>query len=135
MLPVLKQAVGPCFAIPNGLESKHEMQTDPQAVRDAIREGTTTGACTPRLATVPRLPTRGTRLTKPEEACLTDRLAAGDELRRDGHRLLQVGALLFLLGPLIGLAVPRLAVPRLAFPVFDGQDSSAREAGAGAKRG
>jgi len=36
-----------------------------------------------------------------------------DRLRRDGHRLLQVGALLFLFGLLVGLAVPRFAVPRL----------------------
>jgi hydroxylaminobenzene mutase len=36
-----------------------------------------------------------------------------DGLRRDGHRLLRVGALLFLLGLLVGLAVPRFAVPRL----------------------
>jgi hydroxylaminobenzene mutase len=34
-------------------------------------------------------------------------------LERDGHRLLQLGALLFLLGLLVGLAVPRFAVPRL----------------------
>ena len=34
-------------------------------------------------------------------------------LRRDGHRLLQVGGLLFLLGLLVGLAVPRFTVPRL----------------------
>ncbi len=33
---------------------------------------------------------------------------------RDGHRLLQAGALLFLLGLLVGLGVPRFAVPRLA---------------------
>lgn len=37
-----------------------------------------------------------------------------DGLRRDGHRLLQVGALLFLLGLLMGLGVPRFTVPRLA---------------------
>jgi (hydroxyamino)benzene mutase len=35
-------------------------------------------------------------------------------LSRDGHRLQQVGALLFLLGLLVGLGVPRFAVPRLA---------------------
>jgi len=34
--------------------------------------------------------------------------------RRDGHRLLQVGGLLFLLGLLVGLGVPRFTVPRLA---------------------
>jgi hydroxylaminobenzene mutase len=33
--------------------------------------------------------------------------------RRDGHRLLQVGGLLFFLGLLVGLAVPRFTVPRL----------------------
>jgi hydroxylaminobenzene mutase len=32
---------------------------------------------------------------------------------REGHRLLQVGMLLFLLALLVGLAVPRFAVPRL----------------------
>jgi len=32
----------------------------------------------------------------------------------EGHRLLQVGALLFLLALLVGLGVPRFAVPRLA---------------------
>src|SRR5262245_12527772 len=35
-------------------------------------------------------------------------------LHRDGHRLLQVGALLFLLSLLVGLAVPRFSLPRLA---------------------
>jgi hydroxylaminobenzene mutase len=39
---------------------------------------------------------------------------APEALRRDGHRLLQSGALLFLLGLVVGLAVPRFAVPRLA---------------------
>lgn len=34
-------------------------------------------------------------------------------LRRDGHRLLRVGSLLFLLALLVGLAVPAFAVPRL----------------------
>ena len=34
-------------------------------------------------------------------------------LRRDGHRLLQVGGLLFLLGLLVGLGVPKFALPRL----------------------
>ena len=33
--------------------------------------------------------------------------------QRHGHRLLQVGGLLFLFGLLVGLAVPRFAVPRL----------------------
>lgn len=33
--------------------------------------------------------------------------------RRQGHRLLQVGSLLFLLALFVGLAVPRFAVPRL----------------------
>jgi hydroxylaminobenzene mutase len=33
--------------------------------------------------------------------------------RRDGHRLLQVGGLLFFLGLLAGLAVPTFTVPRL----------------------
>jgi hydroxylaminobenzene mutase len=36
-----------------------------------------------------------------------------EALRRDGHRLLRVGALLFLLGLLVGLVVPRFSVPRL----------------------
>ena len=36
-----------------------------------------------------------------------------DRQRRDSVRLLQAGALLFLLGLLVGLAVPRFAVPRL----------------------
>ena len=36
-----------------------------------------------------------------------------EEARRRGHRLLQVGSLLFLLALLVGLAVPRFAVPRL----------------------
>jgi hydroxylaminobenzene mutase len=34
--------------------------------------------------------------------------------RRDGHRLLQAGGLLFLLGLVVGLGVPRFTVPRLA---------------------
>jgi hydroxylaminobenzene mutase len=38
---------------------------------------------------------------------------AGDWSLRYGHRLLQVGILLFLLALLVGLAVPRFAVPRL----------------------
>ena len=33
---------------------------------------------------------------------------------RDGHRLLQVGGLLFLLGLVVGLGVPKFTVPRLA---------------------
>ena len=36
-----------------------------------------------------------------------------DRLRQDGHRLLQVGGLLFLLGLLVGVAVPLFRVPRL----------------------
>jgi hypothetical protein len=35
-------------------------------------------------------------------------------LGRDGHRLQQVGGLLFLCGLLVGLGVPKFAVPRLA---------------------
>ena len=34
-------------------------------------------------------------------------------LQRDGHRLLQVGGLLFLLALLVGFAIPRFTVPRL----------------------
>ena len=34
--------------------------------------------------------------------------------RRDGHRLLQVGGLLFLLGLVVGLGVPKFTLPRLA---------------------
>ena len=34
--------------------------------------------------------------------------------RRDGHRLLQAGGLLFLFGLVVGLGVPKFAVPRLA---------------------
>jgi hydroxylaminobenzene mutase len=37
-----------------------------------------------------------------------------ESMRRDGHRLLQAGGLLFLLALLVGLAVPTFAVPRLA---------------------
>jgi hypothetical protein len=40
-------------------------------------------------------------------------LIATSDGRRDAHRLLQAGGLLFLLGLLVGLAVPMLAVPRL----------------------
>ena len=36
---------------------------------------------------------------------------------RQAHRLLQLGILLFLLGLLVGIAVPRFAVPRLALSV------------------
>jgi hydroxylaminobenzene mutase len=36
-----------------------------------------------------------------------------DQSQRDGHRLLQLGVLLFLLGLLVGVAVPSFAVPRL----------------------
>lgn len=36
-----------------------------------------------------------------------------ERLRRDGHHLLRVGGLLFLLGLLAGLAVPKFTVPRL----------------------
>lgn len=38
---------------------------------------------------------------------------AEHRLAREGHRLLQAGVLLFLLGLLLGLAVPAFAVPRL----------------------
>ena len=39
----------------------------------------------------------------------------GDErLDRHGHRLLQLGVLLFLCSLLLGIAIPRFAVPRLA---------------------
>jgi (hydroxyamino)benzene mutase len=44
---------------------------------------------------------------------MNERLEVSEGLRRDGHRLLRVGGLLFLLGLLAGLAVPRFAVPRL----------------------
>ena len=37
-----------------------------------------------------------------------------NRMHRHGHRLLQVGSILFLLGLLVGLGVPRFAVPRLA---------------------
>ena len=36
-----------------------------------------------------------------------------DWSRRQGHRLLQLGTLLFLLACLVGLVVPTFAVPRL----------------------
>jgi (hydroxyamino)benzene mutase len=38
---------------------------------------------------------------------------SGDAAQRYGHRLLQVGAGLFLLGLVVGLVVPRFPVPRL----------------------
>lgn len=44
--------------------------------------------------------------------CMNE-LDVSEKLRHDGHRLLQVGGLLFLLGLLVGLAVPRFTVPRL----------------------
>lgn len=44
---------------------------------------------------------------------MAETMKLSDRLRRDGHRLLQVGALLFLLGLAVGLAVPRFAIPRL----------------------
>jgi hydroxylaminobenzene mutase len=40
-----------------------------------------------------------------------------DSRLRRGHRLLQLGILLFLFALLVGLAVPRFAVPRLALSV------------------
>ena len=40
-------------------------------------------------------------------------MESSDWRERHGHRLLQLGILLFLLGLLVGLAVPRFAVPRL----------------------
>jgi len=46
--------------------------------------------------------------------CMNEPLDVPEGLRRDGHRLLQLGALLFLLGLLVGLGVPRFTVPRLA---------------------
>jgi hydroxylaminobenzene mutase len=45
---------------------------------------------------------------------MSESLESRGEQARDGHRLLQVGGLLFLLGLLVGLAVPRFSVPRLA---------------------
>jgi (hydroxyamino)benzene mutase len=44
---------------------------------------------------------------------MNEPLDAPEWLRRDAHRLLQAGGLLFLFGLLVGLAVPRFAVPRL----------------------
>ena len=39
---------------------------------------------------------------------------ASERMRRDGHRLMQAGAVLFLLGLLVGLGVPHFTLPRLA---------------------
>jgi hydroxylaminobenzene mutase len=44
---------------------------------------------------------------------MEEAMESSDTLRRNGHRLLQAGGVLFLLGLLVGLAVPRFAVPRL----------------------
>ena len=44
---------------------------------------------------------------------MTEGSDISERLRRDAHRLLQAGGLLFLLGLLVGLAVPRFTVPRL----------------------
>ena len=44
---------------------------------------------------------------------MADKLDNPDGQHRDAHRLLQMGALLFLLALLVGFAVPRMAVPRL----------------------
>ena len=44
---------------------------------------------------------------------MTEPLDIPEGLHRDGHRLLQVGGLLFLLGLLVGLGVPGFTVPRL----------------------
>jgi (hydroxyamino)benzene mutase len=47
-------------------------------------------------------------------ACETEkRMGTSDWSLRQGHRLLQLGILLFLFALLVGLAVPRFAVPRL----------------------
>ena len=40
-------------------------------------------------------------------------MEAADRSRRQGHRLIQVGMLVFLLALFVGLAVPTFAVPRL----------------------
>jgi hydroxylaminobenzene mutase len=45
---------------------------------------------------------------------MNEPLEMPEGLRRDGHRLLQVGAVLFLLGLLVGLGIPKFTVPRLA---------------------
>jgi (hydroxyamino)benzene mutase len=44
---------------------------------------------------------------------MNESLDIPEGLRRDGHRLLQAGSLLFLFGLLVGLGVPRFTVPRL----------------------
>ncbi len=44
---------------------------------------------------------------------MTEQLDLHGSQRRDAHRLLQAGGLLFLLGLLVGFAVPRVVVPRL----------------------
>ncbi len=44
---------------------------------------------------------------------MNEPLDVPEALRRDGHRLLQVGGLLFFFGLLVGLAVPKFTVPRL----------------------
>ena len=41
-------------------------------------------------------------------------MTVADDLQNHGHRLLQTGALLFLLALLLGLGIPRFALPRLA---------------------
>jgi len=41
-------------------------------------------------------------------------MTAADDLQNHGHRLLQVGVLLFLLALLLGLAIPKFTLPRLA---------------------
>lgn len=45
---------------------------------------------------------------------MTEPLDIPEGLHRDGHRLLQVGGLLLLLGLVVGLGVPGFTVPRLA---------------------
>ena len=45
---------------------------------------------------------------------MSEPLDVSGKARGHGHGLLQVGALLFLLGLLVGLGVPRFTVPRLA---------------------
>ena len=41
-------------------------------------------------------------------------MTVADDLQNHGHRLLQTGALLFLLALLLGLGIPRFTLPRLA---------------------
>jgi (hydroxyamino)benzene mutase len=41
-------------------------------------------------------------------------MSAADDLQNHGHRLLQIGVLLFLLALLLGLAIPKFPLPRLA---------------------